>query len=141
MIAGGEDPKFIARRMIVFASEDVGNADPQALQVVVAAARAVEFVGLPECRINLSQAATYLALAPKSNAAYGGLDAALDDVREGQPAPAAAPAQRQLPGAKELGHGDGLQVPARERRLGPAAVPAGQALRPPVPQLSRPACG
>ena len=70
MIAGGEDPKFIARRMIVFASEDVGNADPQALEVAVAAARAVEFVGLPECRINLSQCAAYLARAPKSNAAY-----------------------------------------------------------------------
>src|SRR5437763_7133579 len=81
MIAGGEDPKFIARRMIVFASEDVGNADPRALEVAVAAARAVEFVGLPECRINLSQAVAYLARAPKSNAAYIGIEAALKDVR------------------------------------------------------------
>ena len=76
MIAGGEDPKFIARRMIVFASEDVGNADPQALQVAVACARAVEFVGLPECRINLSQAVAYLARAPKSNASYMAIERA-----------------------------------------------------------------
>ncbi len=72
MIAGGEDPKFIVRRMIVFASEDVGNADPRALEVAVATARAVEFVGLPECRINLSQCASYLARAPKSNAGLRG---------------------------------------------------------------------
>ena len=70
MIAGGEDPKYIARRLIVAASEDVGNADPRALEVAVAAARAVEFVGLPEARINLAQATTYIALAPKSNASY-----------------------------------------------------------------------
>src|SRR6185437_9846041 len=90
MITAGEDPKFIARRMIVFASEDVGNADPQALQVAVAAARAVEFVGLPECRINLAQAAVYLARAPKSNAAYVGIDAAMAEVRDhgAQPPPA-----------------------------------------------------
>ena len=112
MIAGGEDPKFIARRMIVFASEDVGNADPQALQVVVAAARAVEFVGLPECRINLSQAATYLALAPKSNAAYKAVDAALDDVRrEGNQPPPPHLRSANYRGAKELGHGAGYKYP------------------------------
>jgi len=112
MIAGGEDPKFIARRMIVFASEDVGNADPQALQVVVAAARAVEFVGLPECRINLSQAATYLALAPKSNAAYKAVDAALDDVRrEGNQPPPLHLRSANYRGAKELGHGAGYKYP------------------------------
>ena len=112
MIAGGEDPKFIARRMIVFASEDVGNADPQALQVVVAAARAVEFVGLPECRINLSQAATYLALAPKSNAAYKAVDAALDDVRrEGNQPPPLHLRSSNYRGAKELGHGAGYKYP------------------------------
>ena len=133
MIAGGEDPKFIARRMIVFASEDVGNADPQALQVAVAAARAVEFVGLPECRINLSQAATYLALAPKSNAAYKAVDAALDDVRrEGNQPPPLASAQRELPRREGTRPRRGVQVPARERRLGRAAVPAGRALRAPL---------
>ncbi len=112
MIAGGEDPKFIARRMIVFASEDVGNADPQALQVAVAASRAVEFVGLPECRINLSQAASYLALAPKSNAAYTAVDAALDDVRrEGNQPPPAHLRDGSYRGAKELGHGVGYSYP------------------------------
>jgi putative ATPase len=112
MIAGGEDPKFIARRMIVFASEDVGNADPQALQIAVAAARAVEFVGLPECRINLSQAATYLALAPKSNAAYKAVDAAMDDVRrEGNQPPPLHLRSANYRGAKELGHGAGYMYP------------------------------
>ncbi len=112
MIAGGEDPKFIARRMIVFASEDVGNADPQALQVAIAASRAVEFVGLPECRINLSQAVAYLALAPKSNAAYRAVDAALDDVRrEGNQPPPAHLRDGSYRGAKELGHGVGYRYP------------------------------
>ena len=112
MLAGGEDPKFIARRMIVFASEDVGNADPQALQVAIAASRAVEFVGLPECRINLSQAAAYLALAPKSNAAYKAVDAALDDVkREGNQPPPPHLRDASYRGAKALGHGVGYQYP------------------------------
>jgi putative ATPase len=112
MLAGGEDPKFIARRMIVFASEDVGNADPQALQVAVAASRAVEWVGLPECRINLSQAATYLALAPKSNAAYKAVDAALDDVkREGNQPPPQHLRDASYRGAKALGHGVGYRYP------------------------------
>jgi len=112
MVAGGEDPKFIARRMIVFASEDVGNADPQALQVAIAASRAVEFVGLPECRINLSQAAAYLALAPKSNAAYKAVDAALDDVRrEGNRPPPPHLRDGSYRGAKELGHGVGYRYP------------------------------
>src|SRR3954454_1174466 len=82
MLEGGEDPRFVARRMVVFASEDVGNADPRALEVAVAAARAVEFVGMPECRINLSQAAAYLARAPKSNASYVAIAGAMRDVRE-----------------------------------------------------------
>ena len=112
MLAGGEDPKFIARRMIVFASEDVGNADPQALQVAIAASRAVEFVGLPECRINLSQAATFLALAPKSNAAYTAIDAAMNDVkREGNQPPPAHLRDASYGGAKELGHGAGYRYP------------------------------
>lgn len=83
MIDGGEDPKFIARRIFILASEDIGNADPQALLVAEAAFRAVEVIGLPECRINLAQAVTYMALAPKSNAAEAGIDAALAEVRNG----------------------------------------------------------
>ncbi|MEC4183858.1 replication-associated recombination protein A [Adlercreutzia sp. R21] len=83
MIDGGEDPKFIARRMYIAASEDIGNADPQALLVAEAAFRAAEVIGYPECRINLAQAAIYLALAPKSNAAEAAIDAALREVRNG----------------------------------------------------------
>jgi putative ATPase len=112
MIAGGEDPKYVARRMIVFASEDVGNADPRALEVAVAAARAVEFVGLPECRINLSQAVAYLARAPKSNAAYLAIDAALGDVRErGNLRPPPHLRDASYPGARKLGHGVGYVYP------------------------------
>lgn len=81
MIAGGEDLNFIARRIVICASEDVGNADPMALVVAMAAAQAVQFVGLPEARITLGQAVTYIASAPKSNAAYLGIDHALADVR------------------------------------------------------------
>ncbi len=83
MIDGGEDPKFIARRMFIAASEDIGNADPQALLVAEAAFKSAEVIGYPECRINLAQAAIYLALAPKSNAAEAGIDAALAEVRNG----------------------------------------------------------
>ena len=83
MIDGGEDPKFIARRMFILASEDIGNADPQALLIAEAAFKSAEVIGYPECRINLAQAATYLALAPKSNAAEAGIDAALSEVRNG----------------------------------------------------------
>jgi len=82
LIEGGEDPKFIVRRLIVFASEDIGNADPRALMIAVAAKDAVDFVGLPECRINLAQAVTYLSLAPKSNASYEGIENALKEVKE-----------------------------------------------------------
>jgi len=112
MIYGGEDPKFIARRMIIFASEDIGNADPRALQLAAAAAYAVEFVGLPECRINLSQAATYLAVAAKSNAAYTAIDKALADVGKEafQPVPEHLRSSN-YPGAKKLGHGQGYQYP------------------------------
>lgn len=83
MLHGGEDPKFIARRMMIFASEDVGNADPFAFTLAHAAFRAAEVIGMPECRINLSQAAIYLALAAKSNASYLAIDAALEQVRRG----------------------------------------------------------
>jgi putative ATPase len=81
MLEGGEDPRFLARRMVILASEDIGNADPQALLVADAAARAVDRVGLPECALNLAQASVYLALAPKSNASYKGLAAARAEVR------------------------------------------------------------
>jgi putative ATPase len=82
MLEAGEDPLFILRRMIVLASEDIGNADPRALQVSVSALQAFQFVGLPEGRIILGQAVTYLATAPKSNASYAGIDAALSEVRK-----------------------------------------------------------
>lgn len=83
MIDGGEDPKFIARRIFIFAAEDIGNADPQAVLVGEAAFRAAEVIGYPECRINLAQAAVYMALAPKSNASYAGLARAMEEVRKG----------------------------------------------------------
>jgi putative ATPase len=82
MLEGGEDPKFIARRMVIFASEDVGNADPRGLQVAVAVKEAVEFVGMPEARISLAQAVTYLAVAAKSRAAYDGIEAAIEEVKK-----------------------------------------------------------
>ena len=81
MIYAGEDPKFIARRIVICASEDVGNADPHALMVAVNAAQAVNFIGMPESRIILAQAVTYIACAPKSNASYLGIDKALSDVK------------------------------------------------------------
>jgi len=87
MLYAGEDPRFIARRLIILASEDVGNADPRGLTVAVSAMQAVEFIGMPEARITLSQATTYLACAPKSNAAYLAVDAALSDVENGRTLP------------------------------------------------------
>ena len=87
MIDAGEDPRFIARRMVIFASEDVGNADPTALQVAVAAFQALEFVGLPEAKLNLAQSAAYLALAPKSNASAAAIWGAEADVRATGPLP------------------------------------------------------
>lgn len=112
MIEAGEDPRFIARRIVIAASEDVGNADPQALVVAQAAAASVEFIGLPEGRIPLAQAVIYVACAPKSNAAYRAIDAALDEVRN----QTAVPVPRHLrdahyPGAQQLGHGSGYQYP------------------------------
>src|SRR4051812_41203338 len=112
MIEGGEDARFIARRMIVLASEDIGNADPQALQVAVAAAHAVEHVGLPEAQLNLAQAAVYLALAPKSNASYKGLRAAQEWIREhGAPEVPGHLRDAHYPGAKKLGRGKGYDYP------------------------------
>jgi putative ATPase len=112
MLEGGEDPRFIARRMVVLASEDIGNADPQALLVATAAAHAVEYVGLPEARLNLSQAAIYLALAPKSNASYVALKEATRDIREGgNVRPPKELRDASYPGAKKLGHGAGYVYP------------------------------
>ncbi len=112
MIEAGEDPRFIARRLVVHASEDVGNADPLALLVATAAAQAVEFVGFPEARINLSQAVTYIACAPKSNAAVVAIDRAQADVRKGKLAPVPKHLRdTSYPGAKKLGHGEGYQYP------------------------------
>jgi putative ATPase len=110
MLEGGEDPRFIARRMVILASEDVGNADPQALLVADAAARAVDRVGLPECALNLAQAVVYLALAPKSNASYKGLGAARAEVREnGAKTPPDYLRDAHYPGAAKLGRGEGYR--------------------------------
>ncbi|HET7417487.1 MAG TPA: replication-associated recombination protein A [Solirubrobacterales bacterium] len=110
MLEGGEDPRFIARRMVILASEDVGNADPQALLVADAAARAVDRVGLPECALNLAQAAVYLALAPKSNASYKGLAAARAEVRaNGAKTPPDYLRDAHYPGAASLGRGEGYR--------------------------------
>ena len=112
MLEAGEDARFIARRMIVLASEDIGNADPRALLVAVAAAQAVEHVGLPEARLNLSQAAIYLARAPKSNASYVALNEAAADVREhGQVRPPDSLRDAHYPGARKLGRGAGYVYP------------------------------
>jgi putative ATPase len=115
MIEGGEDPRFIARRMVILASEDIGNADPQALLVATAAAQAVDRVGLPECQLNLAQAAAYLALAPKSNASMRGLAAAKRHVREhGAKLPPDHLRDAHYPGAKRLGRGEGYVYPHDE---------------------------
>ena len=89
MLVAGEDPRFIARRLVISASEDIGNADPRGISVAVAAMQACEFVGMPECALNLAQATTYLASAPKSNASYLAVKAAMADIRTGavQPVP------------------------------------------------------
>lgn len=110
MIYAGEDPKFIARRVVICASEDVGNADPHALQVAVAAMEAVNFIGMPEGRIPLAQAVSYVACAPKSNAAYLGIDKALSDVRNIR-IKTVPPHLKDAhySGSKELGHGIGYK--------------------------------
>ena len=110
MLDGGEDVRFLCRRLVILASEDIGNADPQALVVAVSAMQACEFVGLPECQLTLSQAVTYLALAPKSNAATTAIGKALADVREGRIVPVPMHLRdKHYQGAKELGHGKGYQ--------------------------------
>jgi putative ATPase len=107
MLESGEDPRFIARRIVICASEDVGNADPRALLVATAAMQAVEFVGLPECQLNLAQAVTYIATAPKSNASTVAIGKATEDVRAGRTL--AVPMHLRdthYRGAEQLGHGE-----------------------------------
>ncbi|HJF14133.1 MAG TPA: replication-associated recombination protein A [Enteractinococcus helveticum] len=112
MIHAGEDPRYIARRLIVHASEDVGMADPTALQTAVAAAQAVQLIGMPEGRIPLAQAVVHLATAPKSNASYVAIDAALADVKSGHAGTVPKPLRdAHYPGAKALGHGVGYKYP------------------------------
>ncbi|MEO8262305.1 MAG: replication-associated recombination protein A [Pseudolysinimonas sp.] len=108
MIEAGEDPRFIARRIMISAAEDIGMADPQALPIAVAAAEGVALIGMPEGRILLGEAVVYLATAPKSNASYKALDAAIADVRAGKIGRVPAPLRdAHYPGAKRLGHGKG----------------------------------
>ncbi|HEX3999859.1 MAG TPA: replication-associated recombination protein A [Pirellulales bacterium] len=110
MLEGGEEVRFLTRRLVILASEDVGNADPHALPLAVAAMQACEFVGLPECRLTLAQAVTYLACAPKSNAATIAIGEATADVREGRLLPVPVHLRdRHYPGAKRLGHGEGYE--------------------------------
>ncbi len=112
MLNAGEDARFIARRMVIFASEDVGLADSGALQVAVAAAQAVEFVGLPECRLNLAHAALYLSLAPKSNSATRAIGEADREVEAGLTPPVPAHLRdAHYPAAASLGHGEGYLYP------------------------------
>src|SRR5215207_6555487 len=112
MLEGGEDPRFIARRMVILASEDIGNADPQALQVAVAGAHAIEHVGLPEGQYALAQAAIYLSLAPKSNAAARAIGAARAQIRDhGAELPPAPLRSAAYPAAAKLGRGLGYDYP------------------------------
>ncbi len=116
MLEAGEDARFIARRMIVLASEDIGNADPRALLVAVAAAQAVEHVGLPEARLNLSQAAIYLARAPKSNASYVAINRASADVHERGAIPPPKSLRDGSWYGRKLGHGEGYVYPHDDPR-------------------------
>ncbi len=106
MLTAGEDARFIARRLVILASEDVGNADPMGLLIANAAAHAVEYVGLPEAQLNLAQAVTYLATAPKSNASYAGLKRALADVQNGRATPIPKPLRDSRSGTGRNAKGD-----------------------------------
>lgn len=117
MIEAGEDPRFIARRLMVHAAEDIGMADPQALPIAVAAAEATQLIGLPEARIPLAEATIYLATAPKSNAVITAIDAAIADVRAGKIGRVPKPLRDgHYPGAKRLGHGKGYVYPHDDPR-------------------------
>ena len=112
MLAGGEDPKFIARRIVICAAEDVGNADPLALTVATSAVQALEFVGMPEARIPLAQAVCYVATAPKSNAAYMGIERAMKDVEDGKLPPVPKDLRStSYKGAKQLKNGENYKYP------------------------------
>lgn len=112
MLESGEDPRFVARRLVIAASEDIGNAEPQALLVATAAVQATESIGMPECRINLAQATTFLACCPKSNASYTAIDAALQDVRNQTILPVPVHLRdAHHAGAERLGHGQNYQYP------------------------------
>ena len=117
MLVAGEDPRFIARRLVIFASEDIGMADPTALQTATAAAAAVALIGLPEAQLNLAQAVVHLASAPKSNAVMAALSAAMADVRAGKAGPV-PPHLRDAhyPGSRGLGHGAGYRYPHDDPR-------------------------
>ena len=119
MVEAGEDPRFIARRLVILASEDIGLADPTALRPPTAAAAAVALIGLPEGRITLAQAIIALALAPKSNAVTLAIDAADADVRAGLVGAGARPHLRDAttPGAAALGHGEGYRYPHDARAV------------------------
>lgn len=117
MIEAGEDPRFISRRLIVSAAEDIGMADPNALTVAVAAADAVQFIGMPEGRIPLAEATVYLATAPKSNASYLAIDEAIGDIRAGKFGRVPLHLRdAHYPGAKRLGHGKGYRYPHDDER-------------------------
>ncbi len=110
MLEAGEDPRFLMRRIIICAAEDVGNADPQALILAAAALQALEFVGMPECQLHLAQAVTYIATAPKSNASTVAITRALEDVRQGRTLEVPAHLRdSHYQGAAKLGHGEGYQ--------------------------------
>ena len=110
MLEAGEDIRFLCRRLVILASEDVGNADPQALPLAVATMQACEFIGLPECQLPLAQCVAYLACAPKSNAATVAIGEARKDIREGRVLPVPVHLRdRHYPGAERLGHGEGYE--------------------------------
>ena len=112
MLDAGEPPRFVARRLMISASEDIGNADPRALTLATSAAQATEMIGMPECRIILAQATTYLACAPKSNASYVAIDEAIHDLHHNSVIPVPKHLKdRHYSGAKRLGHGEGYQYP------------------------------
>jgi putative ATPase len=111
MLEAGEDPRYIARRMVVHASEDIGLADPRALLIAVAAAQAVEYVGLPEARLNLAEAAIYLARAPKSNSVVTSLGLATKDAASNDPVPLHLKEASGHPGLRKLGYGKGYKYP------------------------------
>jgi putative ATPase len=110
MLEGGEDVRFLCRRLVILASEDIGNADPHALPLAVAAMQACEFIGLPECQLTLSQTVTYLACAPKSNSATVAIGEAIHDIREGRLLPVPVHLRdSHYQGSKQLGHGEGYE--------------------------------